>query len=82
MRFKQLLKRTFCDEDGKIVIAQFPNLSGALTVVFLMLHIQALAAITGLWWAYLEIRYGVNYFRHGLGVFVAVVIIRGLIRSL
>jgi hypothetical protein len=82
MTFKRAFKRCFCDESGKLTIIQFPNLSGALTVVFLILHIQVLAAVAGLWWSYLEIRYGVNYFRRGLGVFVAVVIIRGLIRSL
>lgn len=93
MRFKQLLKRCFCDETGKLTIIQFPNLSGGLTVGFVVaswifstgvLHtvLRGSAAAAGLWWAYLEVRYGVNYFRRGLGIYAAIVIIRAVIGSL
>jgi len=35
---------------------------------------QGGAAFAGLWWAYLEVRYGVNYFRKALGLFVLILI--------
>lgn len=92
-KIKELYNKCFCDETGKLTIIQFPNLSGGLTVGFIVLGwifstgvihtiFRGSAAVTGLWWAYLEMRYGVNYFRKALGVFVVIVIVRGLIRSL
>lgn len=82
MVFKQLLKRIFYDKDGKLVLAQAPNWSGSLTIIFILLRWRGLAAITGLYWSYLEIRYGVNYFRRGLGLFVALMIASELIRNI
>lgn len=90
---KKVYLKTFCDEDGRLVIVQFPNLSGGLTIGFIILGrifsdglthsiFRGAAAVTGLWWAYLEIRYGDNYFRRGLGLVVAIMIIMELVRNL
>ena len=88
-RVKSFYNACFCDANGRLTVVQFPNLSGGLTVGFILLSwlfeqgavhnlLRSGAAITGLWWAYLEIRYGVNYFRRALGLFVAFVIIRAI----
>lgn len=93
MTFKQAFKRCFCDENDKLTIVQFPNLSGGLTVALIVLGwifstglvhsvFRGSAAITGLWWAYLEVRYGVNYFRRGLGAFVVIMILMELARNI
>lgn len=82
MVFKRVLKNLFHDQEGRIVIAQAPNISGALTIIFILLKWRPLAAITGLYWSYLEIRYGVNYFRRILGFAVAIMIISEVMRSL
>lgn len=82
MVLKRLLKNVFYDQDGKLVIVQAPNWSGALTIFFILVKWRSLAAITGLYWAYLEIRYGVNYFRRGLGAFVVVMILMQLTRNI
>jgi hypothetical protein len=92
-KIKTLYNKCFCDETGKLTLAQFPNISGGLTVGFIVLSwllgqgalynvARGAAAITGLWWAYLEIRYGVNYFRRVLGAYVVFVIIRAVAESL
>lgn len=92
-KLKEFYRKVFCDEKGKFTVVQFPNLSGALTIGFIVLGwifstgiihgiFRGAAAITGLWWAYIEIRYGVNYFRRGLGLFVAVMILMELARNL
>jgi len=92
MTHKELYHKCFCDVDGKLTIAQFPNLSGGMTVGFIVASwivstgimytiLRGGAALAGLWWAYLEVRYGVNYFRRGLGLFVAITIIRGLLSA-
>lgn len=82
MAFNFNVKRIFRTQEGKIVIAQAPNISGALTIIFILLKWRPLAAITGLYWSYLEIRYGVNYFRRILGAAVAIMIISEIIRSI
>lgn len=71
----------FRTKEGKIVIAQAPNISGALTIIFILLKLRPFAAVTGLYWSYLEIRYGVNYFRRVLGSAVAIMIVMEIIRS-
>lgn len=92
-KLKKFYNQCFCDETGKLTIAQTPNVSGGLTIGFIVaswLLVQGTlynlsrgaAAVTGLWWAYLEIRYGVNYFRRTLGLYVAFVIIRAVAASL
>ena len=78
-----LFDRTFRDSEGKIVIAQPPNLPlllwGAATL--LQLAVTQGRVHVGLeWvafgalftWAWLELFQGVNYFRRGLGLFVLV----------
>lgn len=92
-KIKELYTECFCDETGKLTIIQFPNLSGGLTVAFIVLGwifstglihsiFRGCAAVTGLWWAYLEVRYGVNYFRRGLGLWVVIMILMELTRSI
>ncbi len=74
-----LFDRTFRDSEGKIVIAQMPNLPilVGLTAIFLQLvlpsgKIQAalgLVAFGALFtWAWQELFEGVNYFRRALGL--------------
>jgi hypothetical protein len=72
----------FRTNEGKIIIAQAPNISGILTITFILLRWRPLAAVTGLYWSYLEIRYGVNYFRKILGSFVALMIISEIARGI
>ena len=81
MIFKRVLKNLFHDQDGRVVIAQAPNISGGLTIIFILLKWRPLAAITGLYWSYLEIRYGVNDFRKVLGAVVAIMIVSEVFRS-
>jgi hypothetical protein len=92
-RLKTFYNKCFCDASGKLTIAQFPNISGGLTIGFIVLSwiatdgllhtiFRGSAALTGLWWACLEIRYGVNYFRRALGAYVVVVIVRAVAGSL
>lgn len=81
MAFNFNVKRIFRTQEGKIVIAQAPNISGVLTIIFILLTWRPLAAITGLYWSYLEIRYGVNHFRRILGAAVAIMILSEIIRS-
>ena len=82
MAFNFKVKNVFRTQDGKIVIAQAPNISGALTIMFILLKWRPLAAITGLYWSYLEIRYGVNLFRRILGGGVAVMIVSQVVQSI
>ncbi len=92
-KIKKLYSKCFCNETGKLTILQLPNLPGGLTFTFIALSwvfstgvihsvLRGSAAITGLWWAYLEVRYGVNYFRRGLGLWVVVLILMELARSI
>lgn len=81
MIVKRALKKLFITKEGKIVIAQLPNFSGALTILFILLKWRSAAAVTGLYWSYLEIRHGVNYFRRILGGVVALMILKQIIQS-
>ena len=83
---KYLLRKTFKDKEGHIVIAQGPNLPLfgwiLLELVSLTLRkghaktaFQSLATAFLLTWAYLEITNGVNYFRRLFGIVVIVIII-------
>ena len=77
------LDKTFRDSDGKIVIAQMPNLP---LIVWIVTSILALIFTTGkintvldvvangslFTWAWLELFQGVNYFRRALGLFVLI----------
>lgn len=80
--------QVFRDAEGKIVIAQTPNLpiiiwgiASLLKIIFTTgsintgLDILALASLSI--WALLELFQGVNYFRRGLGLLVLI----GLIAS-
>lgn len=81
-----LVDKTFRDSDGKIVIAQMPNLP---LIVWIVTSILALIFTTGkintvldvvangslFTWAWLELFQGVNYFRRALGLFVLIGII-------
>jgi hypothetical protein len=84
-----LFDKTFRDDDGKIVIAQPPNLP---LIVWFATSLLKLVATTGeintvldilangslFTWAWLELFQGVNYFRRalGLGVFIAIIVSR------
>ena len=86
------LDKTFRDSDGKIVIAQMPNLP---LIVWIVTSILALIFTTGkintvldvvangslFTWAWLELFQGVNYFRRALGLFVLIGIIASKIIS-
>lgn len=81
-----LFDRTFRDSEGKIVIAQMPNLPllVGLAATFLQFMLPGgkiqitskLVAFGALFtWAWLELFEGVNYFRRALGLIVLVGII-------
>lgn len=81
-----LFDRTFRDSEGKIVIAQMPNLPVlvGLAAFFLQFVLPsgkmqtalALIAFGALFtWAWQELFAGVNYFRRALGLFTLVGII-------
>lgn len=84
--------KTFRDSDGKIVIAQMPNLP---LIVWIVASILALIFTTGkintvldvvangslFTWAWLELFQGVNYFRRALGLLVLIGIIASKIIS-
>lgn len=82
---RRVYQKCFCDDQGNLTLAQVPNLSGSITIGCIVLGwifnrgvihglAQAGAAMAGVWWAYLEVRYGVNYFRKVLGLFVLILI--------
>ncbi|MEH2395788.1 MAG: hypothetical protein V7K21_30495 [Nostoc sp.] len=86
------IDKTFRDSDGKIVIAQMPNLP---LIVWIVTSILALIFTTGkintvldvvangslFTWAWLELFQGVNYFRRALGLLVLIGIIASKIIS-
>lgn len=86
---KKLIKKIFYNDQGKLVIAQFPNLPIMLAFLFIVLGwinvfnsstrlvFSNLATSFLVVWAYLEITSGVNYFRRALGVAVLIYIIVG-----
>ncbi len=81
-----LFDKTFRDSDGKIVLAQMPNLP---IIVWLTASLLKLVFTTGeintgldvlangslFTWAWLELFQGVNYFRRALGLVVLIGII-------
>src|SRR3712207_2248363 len=81
-----LFDKIFRDSDGKIVLAQMPNLplivwitASLLKLVFttgvVNTGLEALAFGSLFTWAWLELFQGVNYFRRalGLGVLIGVI---------
>jgi hypothetical protein len=85
---RYLLKKTFKDKRGRIVIVQYPNLPLIGWFLFesvslllpkgnTKLAIQDIATAILFSWAYLEITKGVNYFRRLFGVVVMVIILTG-----
>ncbi len=81
-----LIDKTFRDSDGKIVIAQMPNLPLIVWVVTSLLALiftsgkintvlDVLANGSLFTWAWLELFQGVNYFRRALGFTVLICII-------
>jgi hypothetical protein len=78
-----LFDRTFRDRDGKIVIAQMPNLPILVWLVATLLQLvvpsgkietglNLVAFGTLFTWAWQELFEGVNYFRRSLGLVVLV----------
>ncbi|MEG4076379.1 hypothetical protein QUA30_27635 [Microcoleus sp. Pol14C2] len=78
-----LFDRTFRDSEGKIVIAQMPNLplsvgivATLLTLIFttgkINLGLELVAFGSLFTWAWEELFQGVNYFRRALGLIVLV----------
>jgi hypothetical protein len=76
-----LLNRTFRDSQGKIVLAQMPNLPILVWLTATLLNLvptadnihiglDALAFGSLFTWAWLELFQGVNYFRRTLGFIV------------
>ncbi|MEG4275520.1 MULTISPECIES: hypothetical protein [unclassified Microcoleus] len=83
-----LFDRTFRDSEGKIVIAQMPNLPLSVGIVASLLTLVVttgkvnlgldLVAFGSLFtWAWEELFQGVNYFRRALGLIVLVGLIAG-----
>ncbi|NMG08352.1 hypothetical protein [Brasilonema sp. UFV-L1] len=81
-----LFDKTFRDSDGKIVLAQMPNLpiivwftASLLKLVFttgeINTGLDVLANGSLFTWAWLELFQGVNYFRRALGLVVLIGII-------
>ncbi|MCP6761400.1 MAG: hypothetical protein NHB32_22290 [Fischerella sp. CENA71] len=81
-----LFDKTFRDIDGKIVLAQMPNLpiiawftASLLKLVFttgeINTGLDVLANGSLFTWAWLELFQGVNYFRRALGLIVLIGII-------
>jgi hypothetical protein len=90
---ERLCQRLFRDGTGEIVIAQPPNLpiliwvsATLLKLVFktgqVNIALDLLAFSSILYWSFLEITQGVNYFRRDLGVVVLIAIIISVIRRL
>ncbi|HSF75580.1 MAG TPA: hypothetical protein VLA84_17425 [Microcoleus sp.] len=86
-----LFDRTFRDSEGKIVIAQMPNLplsvgiiASLLTLIFttgkVNLGLELVAFGSLFTWAWEELFQGVNYFRRALGLIVLVGLIAGKIQ--
>lgn len=78
-----LFDRTFRDSEGKIVIAQMPNLPLSVGLVATLLTLivttgqinlalQLVAFGSLFTWAWEELFQGVNYFRRGLGLIALV----------
>jgi hypothetical protein len=78
-----LVDKTFRDNDGKIVLAQMPNLplivwivTSLLTLVFtsgkINTALDVVATGSLFTWAWLELFQGVNYFRRALGLAVLI----------
>jgi hypothetical protein len=88
-----LFDRLFRDGTGEIVIGQPPNLpiliwisATLLKLVFktgqINIALDLLAVSSLLYWSFLEITEGVNYFRRDLGVVVLIAIIISVIERL
>ncbi len=87
-----LVDKTFRDSDGKIVLAQMPNLpiivwtvTSLLALIFtsgkINTVLEVLANGSLFTWAWLELFQGVNYFRRALGLAVLIGIIALKINS-
>lgn len=83
---KTLFEKTFRDDDGKIVLAQWPNLPILVWLVAaglkllpisgnLRAGVSAVAYGSLFTWAWMELFQGVNYFRRSLGLVVLVWIV-------
>jgi hypothetical protein len=87
-----IYKKCFCNDEGKLTIAQFPNLPILLALFFIACGfipglnsdfktiVSYLASSFLFVWAYLEIAQGINYFRRALGTIVMIILIFGLIK--
>ena len=82
-----LVDKTFRDNEGKIVLAQMPNLplivwivASILSLIFTSGKINTVLDVLAngslYTWAWLELFQGVNYFRRALGlaVFIAIIV--------
>jgi hypothetical protein len=87
-----LFDRLFRDGSGQIVIWQPPNLplliwvsATLLKLVFqtgqVKIGLDVLAFVSLLYWSFLEITQGVNYFRRGLGVIVLIALTISVIQQ-
>ncbi|BDI19690.1 hypothetical protein ANSO36C_54920 [Nostoc cf. commune SO-36] len=81
-----LVDKTFRDSEGKIVLAQMPNLpfilwivASILSLIFTSGKINTVLDVVAngslYTWAWLELFQGVNYFRRALGLAVLIAII-------
>ncbi|MEH2236825.1 hypothetical protein [Nostoc sp.] len=86
-----LVDKTFRDSNGKIVLAQMPNLplifwvvASLLSLIFtsgkINIVLDILANGSLFTWAWLELFQGVNYFRRALGLAVFIGIIASKIQ--
>jgi len=81
-----LYNKTFCNKEGKLALAQMPNLPIILWFVFMLTAhfikavrfsdgLQFLSSASLFTWAYLELFKGENYFRRALGFVVLLYIV-------
>jgi hypothetical protein len=87
-----LLDRLFRDGTGEIVIGQLPNLPIMIWVSVTLLKLvfkagqvkivlDMLAFSSLLYWSFLEITQGVNYFRRDLGIVVLITLITSIVQQ-
>ncbi|MCA9349513.1 hypothetical protein KC853_00520 [Candidatus Saccharibacteria bacterium] len=86
-----LVDKCFRDSQGRIVVAQPANLPLKIWFYFglaslilsrfsISYYLGLIRDISLIYWAYLEIRYGVNLWRRFLGLIVLIVVITGRIK--
>ena len=87
-KISKFIKNFFKDKNGKVIITQSPNWPLWLAILLWTIALLPIPTIklisawmlipTMLYWSYLEVFFGVNYFRKLLGIIVVVYFINKL----